>query len=74
MGDNIGKIVYWTLPYNTVSFTLRWHHLDPKNRDRGVVYYVVYVGLAAGNGHVKHVSSRQIPIGRILDPTKKLMN
>ena len=33
MGNDIGKIVYWKLLYNTVSFATWQSHLDPKNRD-----------------------------------------
>ena len=29
MGDNIGKIIYRTLPYNSASLTTLWHHVDP---------------------------------------------
>ena len=31
MGDNIGKIMYRTLPYNAASLTTLWHHVDPKH-------------------------------------------
>ena len=31
MGDNIRKIMYWTLPYNAASLTALWHHVDPKH-------------------------------------------
>ena len=31
MGDNIGKIMYWTLPDNAASLTTLWHHVNPKH-------------------------------------------
>ena len=31
MGDNIGKVVYQTLPYNAVLLTMLYHHVDPKH-------------------------------------------
>ena len=31
MGDNMGKIMHQTLPYNTTSLTTLWYHVDPKH-------------------------------------------
>ena len=57
MGDNIGKIVYWKIPYNTVSFSTRYHHQDLKNLEIMGEHCIIFLHLQITHRHSKMLSN-----------------